>query len=123
MKSTTDLKNALLTLGVDYEECGEYLYEYTICGVHFQDESDLIWCGLFGFSYTGVPLDEMQRIYEVLNIFHNGKNIDDTQYIYAYLLESWGFTDYGFSICKQELTDKGKALYCLMQSYYDAYER
>ena len=118
MKATEEMKNALSTLGVSYEEYGGFLYDFTFDGEHYESEMDLVWCGLFGFSKTGILQDELDRFYNVLEIFKHDGSIVPQQQIYAYLLNLWGYSDFAFSIYKQELTDKGKALYTLLHYYY-----
>lgn len=118
MKATEEMKNALSTLGVSYEEYGGFLYDFTFDGEHYKSEMDLVWCGLFGFSKTGICQDELDRFYNVLEIFKHDGSIVPQQQIYAYLLNLWGYSDFAFSIYKQELTDKGKALYTLLHYYY-----
>jgi hypothetical protein len=117
MRGTQENRNALSTLGVVYEETpnGEFLYDFTFEGEYFQDEYDLVWCGLFGFSRTGLPQDELYNFWKVLGIFNESGYIDSSLQIYAYILHRFGFTDYSFNICKQDLTERGKALYLIME--------
>lgn len=122
MKATEEMKNALSTLGVSYEEYGGFLYDFTFNGEHLKNEMDLVWCGLFGFSKTGILQDELDRFYNVLEIFKHDGSIEPHRQIYAYLLNLWGYSDFAFSIYKQELTDKGKALYTLLHCYYYDYD-
>ena len=87
-------------------------------GLYHDDLESLIQNGLFGFCMCGDPREELKKFREVLNNRENNIVPQMSDQIYLYILDKEQFTEHGSSVFGSWLTEKGKALLCLLNLWY-----
>ena len=123
MKEIT--KEHIEALGLRTDDYMSEFYEEDGC--YHSDLESAVWCGVFGFCGCGDCQYELERLYATLEILKREDRTDRNELydvnngyqIYLYLLDRYEFTEHGSSIYGSWLTDKGEALYKVLNYILD----
>lgn len=80
---------------------------------------DLIHCQLFGFCGCGDPEFELLNFLKTLKIIKGNECAPFELQIYLYILDKEKFTEHGTSVFGSWITEKGEALFCLLDAWYN----